>query len=180
MKVLLRRNVSRLGTIGELVDVKSGYARNYLLPQGLAIAPTEANIKAVEADKQRYLEELARERADLEARAAVVQGKKIAIVARTNDEGHLYGSVGPAQIVAELAEMGIFLDTNNVALDPPLREIGEYDVTVRFTEEISATVQVTLSSTDPTVVKAPEQADQPEAPAQADDETPEDAAPVDD
>ena len=104
MKVLLRKNVGRFGKIGDVVEVKAGYARNYLLPQGLAVRPTEANIRAVEADKQCYLEEVARQRADLEARAAAVQGKEITIAARANEEGHLYGSVGPAQIVSALAE----------------------------------------------------------------------------
>ena len=100
MKVLLRRNVSQLGHIGEVVEVKPGYARNYLLPYGLAVEPTEMNLKAIEAQKQAYLEELAKKREELEARAALVADKEVTIAARANEEGVLYGSVGPAQIVA--------------------------------------------------------------------------------
>jgi large subunit ribosomal protein L9 len=103
MKVLLRRNVLNLGKIGEVVEVKAGYARNFLLPQRLAIAPSAANLRAVEAEKEEYLKELARQKAELEAKAAVIQGKEITISARANEEGHLYGSVGPAQIVAAMA-----------------------------------------------------------------------------
>lgn len=143
MKVLLRRNVRKLGAIGDLVEVKRGYARNYLLPQGLAVQPTEANVKAVEAEKQRYLDELARQRADLEAKAAGLQGREVKIDARANEEGHLYGSVGPAQIAAALAADGIFVEGENIDLDP-IRMIGLYDVPIAFTDDIKATIKVTV------------------------------------
>lgn len=151
MKVLLRRNVRKLGAIGDLVDVKRGYARNYLLPQGLAVQPTEANVKAVEAEKQRYLDELARQRADLEAKAAGLQGRELKLDARANEEGHLYGSVGPAQIAAALAADGIFVDAENIDLDP-IRIIGVYDVPVAFTDDIKATMKVTVG--DPAAIEA--------------------------
>jgi len=142
MKVLLRQNVYKLGKIGEVVDVKDGYARNYLLPYGIAYQPTEANLKRVEDEKQRYLEELAKQRAEIEARAAVVQGKEITIAARANDEGHLYGSVGPAQIAAILAEDNIFVEARDIDLGEPIRTLDKYDVTIRFNEDISATIHV--------------------------------------
>jgi large subunit ribosomal protein L9 len=142
MKVLLRQNVYNLGQIGDVVDVKPGYARNYLLPQGIGFQPTEANIKKVEEDKQRYLEELAKQRAEMEAKAAVVNDKEVTISARANEEGHLYGSVGPAQIVAALAEENVFIDEKNLVLAQPIRQLDKYDVEVRFNEEVSATVHV--------------------------------------
>ena len=142
MKVLLRRNITRLGQIGDVVDVRTGYARNYLLPQGLAVVPTEANLKAVEAEKQAYLERLARERAALEARAKALDGKEFTIVARANEEGHLYGSVGPAQIAAEVAAEGIFLEPENILLDAPIRNLDKYEVTVQFAEEVTARITV--------------------------------------
>jgi large subunit ribosomal protein L9 len=142
MKVLLRKNVPELGKIGEVVDVNAGYARNYLLPRQLAAQPTQANIKAVEAEKQRYLEELTRQRADLEARAAAISGKEIAITARANEEGVLYGSVGPAQIVAALAAEGIFLDADNIGLDSPIRRLDKYDVQIVFGEDVRTTIQL--------------------------------------
>ena len=89
MKVLLRRNVPKLGKIGEVVEVKPGYARNYLLPQRLAVEPTKGNTRQVELEKQKYLEELARIRAEIEARAKLVDGKEITIAARANQEGQL-------------------------------------------------------------------------------------------
>ena len=142
VKVLLKRNVPGLGKIGDLVDVKPGYARNYLLPQGLAAQPTQANIRAVELDRQRYLEQLAREREQVEARAALVDGKEVTIAARANEEGHLYGSVGPAQIVAALAEQKLFLQPEDVALEEPIRQLDKYDVPLKFAHDVTATVHV--------------------------------------
>jgi large subunit ribosomal protein L9 len=142
MKVLLRRNVPKLGKIGEIVDVRVGYARNYLLPQALAVTPTEANLKAVEAEKERYLQELAAMRTELEAQAAAVRGKEVTISARANEEGQLYGSVGPAQIVAALAEQGVFLETQNIVLDAPIRRLDKYDVEVLFGEDVKSMIHV--------------------------------------
>ncbi len=147
MKVLLRRNVSKLGNIGDVVEVKSGYARNYLLPQSLAMAPTKGNLKVIEEEKQAYLEQLARERAELEAKAQVIDGKEVTISARANEEGHLYGSVGPAQIVAALAADGMFVDPHDIVLDTPIRQLDKYEVQVRFSEDVAATVGVWIVPT---------------------------------
>ncbi len=142
MKVLLRRNVSNLGKIGEVVEVKSGYARNYLLPQRLAVQPTAGNLKAVEAEKQKYLEQLARERAELQVQAQLLEGKEVTIPARANAEGHLYGSIGPAQIVAALAGMNIFVEAKTILLENAIRQLDKYDVVVSFAEDIKATLHV--------------------------------------
>jgi len=142
MKVLLRKNVAHLGKIGDIVDVKPGYARNYLVPQRLAVEPTKGNLKAIEAEKQTYLEELAKQKAQIEAKAALVQGKEVTIAVRANEEGHLYGSVGPAQISSALAEMGAFIEAEFIHLDAPIEQLDKYDVKVNFGEDVSATVHV--------------------------------------
>jgi large subunit ribosomal protein L9 len=142
MKVLLRQNVAKLGHIGDVVEVRPGYARNYLVPRGLATMPTEANLKAVEAAKQAYLAELAQQHAELEARAKLLEGKEVTITARANEEGHLYGSVGPAQIAAELAKQGAFVEPENIALDEPIRRLDKYEVPVRFAEDVQTTIGV--------------------------------------
>ena len=142
MKVLLKKNVADLGNVGDVVDVKDGYARNYLLPSRLAIEPTEWNLKAIEAEKQRYLEELARQREQLEAKAALIRGKEITISARANVEGHLYGSVGPAQVSAALAADGVFVEPEHIVLDEPIRTLDKYDVQVSFSPDVSATIHV--------------------------------------
>lgn len=142
MKVLLRRNVTKLGKIGEVVDVKPGYARNYLLPQRLGVQPTTGNVKAVEAEKAAYLQELAKLKKELEVRAALVNGKEVTISARANEEGSLYGSVGPAQIAAALAEQKIFVEARDVELGQAIRKLDKYDVTLRFNEEVTAIIKV--------------------------------------
>ena len=142
MRVLLRRNIPQLGKIGDIVNVKPGYARNYLVPHRLAVEPTEGNLKAIEAEKQAYLQQLAKDKAQIEAKAAVIQGKEVTIAARANVEGHLYGSVGPAQISAALAEAGAFVDSEFIKLDEPIQQLDKYDVNVEFSEEVSATIHV--------------------------------------
>ena len=142
MKVLLRKNVRKLGTIGDVVEVKNGYARNYLIPQGLGIQPTEANMRKVEEDKARYFEELARQREALSARAELLDGKEVTISARANEEGHLYGSIGPAQIAAAMSETGMFVEASEVHLPQPIRQLDKYEVTLEFDNEITATVHV--------------------------------------
>ena len=156
MKVLLRQNIMNLGKIGEVVDVKPGYARNYLLPQNLAAAPTEANLKALEADKQRYLKQLAAEEANFQAKADAVAGKEITLSARANEEGQLYGSIGPAQIVAALMKDGIDVEAKNVILTKHIRQLDKYDVQLRFTDDISATIHVWVVPTHDEEAEGPE------------------------
>ncbi|MFP4355163.1 MAG: 50S ribosomal protein L9 [Phycisphaerae bacterium] len=142
MKVLLRKNVYNLGQIGDVVDVKPGYARNFLLPQGLAYQPSQGNIKRVEEEKAAYFEELAKLKAEFEARAKAIEGTEITIAARANEEGHLYGSVGPAQIVAALAEQDILVEGRNVKLDEPIRQLDKYDVTLSFEQDVTCQIGV--------------------------------------
>jgi len=142
MKVLLCRNVPKLGVIGDVVEVKAGYARNYLIPQGVGAHPTKANLEAIEEDKARNLAELSKKREEVESRAEAVRGKEITISARANEEGHLYGSVGPAQICAVLAEEGVFIEPEVVRLDEPIRLLDKYDVPLVFAEGVTATVHV--------------------------------------
>ena len=158
MKVLLRKNVANVGKIGDLIEVKSGYARNYLLPHGFAYKPTAANIKQVEREKLKYLQELARLHAEIQARAALVNGKEVTISARANEEGHLYGSVGPAQIVAAMAEQNCFIEAENVVLDEPLRKLDKYNVALKFAEDVTAAISVWI---------VPIHGEEPQAPAEA-------------
>ena len=175
MKVLLRQNIAKLGKIGEVVEVRPGYARNYLLPQGLAYEPSESNLKAVEAAKQKYLDELARKRGELETLASAVDGKEVTIAARANEEGHLYGSIGPAQIAAALAEQNVFVEPENIPLDEPIRTLDKYEVTVRFEQDVTATVSVWVVP-----VHAPEDEDAEGDPEEAasDDQVADEAAPT--
>ena len=169
MKVLLRQSIAKLGQIGEVVEVRPGYARNYLIPQGLAVEPTQANIKAIEAARAAYLKKLSEERAALELRAKEIDGKEITITARANEEGRLYGSVGPAQIAATLTNEGLLIEADNVILDEPITKLDRYEVPIRLAKDISATVMVwVVPPADSEKHSADEQGDNP-APVQQDD-----------
>ena len=145
MKLLLKKNVYRLGQIGDVVEVKDGYARNYLLPSRLTVEPTEANLKSIEIEKQKYLEELAKLQKEFAAKAALVDGKELSIEAKANDDGHLYGSIGPAQIVELLGQQGAMVDVEHIVLDQPIRTLDTFTINVVFCPGVEAKVTLTVT-----------------------------------
>lgn len=142
MKLLLCKNVTKLGIVGDIVDVKSGYARNYLVPRGLATEPTETNVRAL-ADARRVAEEeRIHERGLLEKLAAKLEGVEITVPARANEDGVLYGSVGRREIAAALVEEGYPIDTDQVALGAPLRQLDSVSVALKLADGIGAEIKV--------------------------------------
>jgi large subunit ribosomal protein L9 len=142
MKVLLRRNVPKLGGVGDVVLVRPGYARNYLLPYGLAIEPTEANIKGLESEKQARLVAEAQTRKELEALAAKIKAIELTIPARANEQGHLFGAVHAKEIVAALTEEGYIVQEHAVELAEPIRQLDRYDVPIRLAEDLAVNIVV--------------------------------------
>lgn len=142
MKLLLRRDIPKVGLAGDVVEVTEGYARNYLLPQHLAVLPTQANMKAIEEDKRRAEEERRVRRAELETRAANMREVEVTISAACNEEGHLYGSVGPREIAAALRDEGHQVDTKQVHLAEPIRRLDSVAVPVVFADDLQVEVKV--------------------------------------
>jgi large subunit ribosomal protein L9 len=142
MQVLLLNDVRKLGHLGDVVDVKIGYARNYLLPKRLATEPTEVNIAAIAEDKKNAA--LARDRKRDEFRALAEQfvDVSVTIEAQANPEGTLYGSVGAKEIGAALREAGHAVKNEHVALAAPIRTLDNVMVKLEFTEDITAQVKV--------------------------------------
>lgn len=145
MKIILKEAVEHLGEQGEVVDVKPGYARNYLLPQGMAEMASEANIRRLE-EEQRQAEERAR-RKYLEARrrASQLEGTILIFRARAGEEGRLFGSVNAADIAqraVDRAGLDYELDEKRIRLDQPIKEIGAYKVPVHFHDDVEIEVQV--------------------------------------
>ena len=173
MKVLLKQNVRKLGTIGDIVDVKSGYARNYLLPQLLAIAPTEENVRDVEEAKAAYLALVAEQRKDIEVRLGLITGKEATIVARANEEGHLFGSVTATMISDAFEEDGVFIKPEEILLADPIRQVDRYDVRVLLGEDLETTVVVWVAplKTDGFMDSAEEAEAKEEAPRARKEET---------
>ncbi|MCS7465825.1 50S ribosomal protein L9 [Stieleria sp. ICT_E10.1] len=142
IQLLLIHNVEHLGKQGDIVEVKAGYARNYLLPHGMATIATDHHKRMVEKHREKLraieLEKLKSYR-DL---ADELGKQSITIEANANDEGHLYGSVGPHEITAALKEAGFSLANDQIRLDGPLRELGLYTVRVYLHSEVEANLKV--------------------------------------
>ena len=141
-EILLMSDVKDLGVAGDVVKVADGYARNYLLPKGLAAPVTQASLKRLEKLRKER-EELARiQLAEARAKADQVKKASVTIRAKSSDGTNLYGSVGVADIVDALASQGIAIDRTQVILEEPFKTLGTFDVEIKLHAEVSATVKV--------------------------------------
>jgi len=142
IELLLVHTVEHLGKQGEVVEVKRGYAFNYLIPQGLATVATEHHKRMVEKHRAK-LEEIARERlAGLRSVLAELVRTSVTIEANANDEGHLYGSVGAAEISRSLKQQDLMVTPDQIILQGPLKEVGLYTVRVRLAAEVEGDLKV--------------------------------------
>jgi large subunit ribosomal protein L9 len=144
MKVLLTNDVNKLGWLGDVVDVADGYARNYLLPQGLARPATDANIKAIAKAKAQRAEQRRLEVQQLERAAQAVDGAEAVIAAAANEQGHLFGSVFKREVADNLRAQGFQVPDDVVALGEHIKEVGTYKVTLEFTDEVKAAVSLVV------------------------------------
>ena len=142
MELLLKQNVEHLGRLGDVVKVKSGYARNHLLPRGLAVMVTKSNVAEIERARALAVIEEQNRIASLRELATKIGEASVTIEGRANAEGHLFGSVVGAQIAAALRQKGIPVDDKQVRLEQPLKEIGVFDVIVHLHAQVDATVKV--------------------------------------
>ena len=165
MRLILLRNITGLGTVGNVVDVRDGYGRNWLLPQGLAVEATPENMTQVEHRKRKLLAQEAENFQKLQAVAAEVAKQSVTIMARATEDDHLFGSVGAREIVAAFAAESIELDPRMILLDEPIKEIGCYTIRIRMHPEIEVASKVW-------VVRADEGERAAEIPAEAAVETP--------
>ena len=132
MRVVLRESVDKLGKIGDIVEVADGYARNYLLPKGIAMKVSPANIARIEAERKIKEKEEAELRARLSEQMEKLEGVSITIPARASEEGHLYGSVSAQDIAQALAEEGFTIEPDMINLKEPIRELGVYEVSIKL------------------------------------------------
>ena len=142
MRVLLRQDVPEVGVIGDVVEVKTGYARNYLLPQNLAVEPNDANLKRVEQERLDR-EKRAKERLEtLKGVASRLAGASVTIKAKANELGHLFGSVNESHIADALVAEGFKIGPEQIALAAPIRTLDKFRVPVRLAEGVEAEVDV--------------------------------------
>ncbi len=144
MKVLLCEDIAALGWLGDVVDVNDGYARNYLLPQHLAMIPTEANLRVFADEKARRTEQRKLSREQLEKVAEAVDGAEAVVAAKANEQGVLFGSVGEREIAVNLAAQGFEVSESQVALGGHIKQVGTHDVKLRFDNDLTATVSVVV------------------------------------
>ncbi len=131
-----------LGDIGEVVDVKPGYARNFLIPQGIAYEATDANQKRFEEERRHILERSARELDRAKAAAERIEGQSVSFTVRAGEEGKLFGSVTASDIAEALGEKGVDVDRHLIRLEEPIKQLGVYKVTVRLHAEVRPEVTV--------------------------------------
>jgi large subunit ribosomal protein L9 len=144
MKVLLTSDVKKLGFLGDIVEVADGFARNYLLPQGLAKAATDNNIKAIAKAKAKRAEERKLERVQIEKVALAVNGAEAVIAAAANEQGHLFGSVFKHQIAENLRAQGFEVADDVVALYEHIKQVGTYNIKLEFADDIKASVSLVV------------------------------------
>ena len=148
MKVLLWRDVQKLGKRGEVVDVKDGFARNFLLPRHMASEPTPSMYKEFELEKRRQAKQEAALVSEANAVAEKLNGiPSVSIEVNTNEEGHLYGAVSPSMIADALREQGIKVEAKAVEIAEPIKQVGTYEVAINLHREVKPALKVWVLST---------------------------------
>ena len=152
MQVILLERVAKLGQMGEVVDVKSGYARNYLLPQGKALTASEANVKAFEGRKSQLEADNLETKREADAMAARLDGKRFVVIRQASDSGALYGSVSTRDAAEAATEAGYKVARGQVALQQPIKYLGLHKVSVNLHPEVSVEIELN-------VARSPEEAE---------------------
>ncbi|HEV2291183.1 MAG TPA: 50S ribosomal protein L9 [Gemmatimonadales bacterium] len=144
MEVILREDVKALGKAGELVKVKIGYARNYLLPRGLAYEATDGNKKRIAAETKARTTRLAAERSGAEALATQLRGLVVTLIGKAGEEGRLFGSITTHDISDALAKLGHTVDKRRIELEHPIKTLGDHMVPVKLHPDVVAEIRVSV------------------------------------
>jgi large subunit ribosomal protein L9 len=142
MEVILKQDVNKLGKSGSVVKVKEGFARNFLMPRGLAIPVTAANLKNLEQEKQKKSLQLEKAKNEAEAFKARLNGFSLTVPVLTQEADVLYGSITAADLARALKDEGIEVDKDTIALVEPIKALGIYEIPVKLHPEVSATITV--------------------------------------
>lgn len=144
MKVILKQTMENLGESGSVVDVKPGYARNYLLPQGLAYEASEANVQRIEEEKARAEERSRRDYLEARRRASQLEGASLIFSERASDEGKLFGSVSAQDIATKLNDLNIDfeVDRRHVQLEEAIKEVGAYRIQLGLHDEVELEIEL--------------------------------------
>ena len=142
MKIVLKKDVEKLGKLGDIIIVKDGYARNYLIPKGLALEATENNLKIVEREKERIIREKEREKKEAIALADKVKNSSCTIVVEVGEDGKMFGAVTSQDIAKSFEDIGIKLDKRMIELNEPIKELGIFYVPIKLHPEVTVEAKV--------------------------------------
>lgn len=148
MDIILLQRIEKLGSIGDVVTVKDGYARNFLLPQKKALRANESNKKVFEANRDRLEKENAERRGEAEKAGEKVQGEEIVLIRAASNTGQLYGSVNVRDIAASLGEKGHEIDKKQVIMGDPIKAIGMHEVRIDLHPEVSISIKANVARSD--------------------------------
>ena len=146
MKIILKTEIDSLGLEGDQVNVKKGYARNYLIPKGFALEATMQNIKMMEMQKKKIDERRLKAKESAEQVKELIKEKVITIKQKAGEEDKLYGSVTTMDIAEELEKTGITIDRRKIVLDKPIKTLGEYDVSIKLHPKVTGTLKVIVTA----------------------------------
>jgi large subunit ribosomal protein L9 len=144
MEVILREDIDKLGSRGEIVKVAPGFARNFLLPKRLAVAATEANRKIVEQERQAHLRREAKVKGEAEDLSKLLNGVSVTIAQKAGELDQLFGSVTSKDVADALAAKNFTIDRRKIQLDEPIKQLGEFKVPVKLHKDVTAEVTVTV------------------------------------
>jgi large subunit ribosomal protein L9 len=160
MKLLLLEDVESLGWLGDVVEVKDGYARNYLVPQGLATVPTEANIQSIAEKSARRAEVRRLDSEQKQQLAASLEDVEVVLAAKANELGHLFGSVSERDIAENLRQQGFAVQDAMVKMSGGhIKELGTHTITLKITTDLNTAIRVIVVSQDETIDAVEEQTD---------------------
>lgn len=140
MKIILKEDITNLGYKDEVVEVKNGYGRNYLIPQGKAIIASESALKVLAENQKQRAHKIAKIKADAEAAAAALEGVSLTIGAKTSSTGTIFGSVNNIQIAEALEKIGHNVDRKIISIKEAVKEVGSYVATIKFHKEVSVEI----------------------------------------
>ncbi len=146
MKIILKKEVNTLGEAGDVVEVKAGYAQNYLIPQGFATVATPSALKQLEETKRQRAHKEAKFVADAEALAARIEATPLKVVVKVSESGKIYGSVTSAQIAEALQAAGIEIEKKNISMPEEIKAPGEYEASVKCYKAVKAAIKFTVEA----------------------------------
>ena len=145
MEVILREDIEKLGSRGEVVKVAPGYARNFLIPKRLAVAATDSNKKIVEQERQAHLRKEAKQQGEAQDLAKLLNGVTVTIAQKAGENDQLFGSVTSQNIADALAAKNFTIDRRKIQLDEPIKQLGEFKIPVRLHREVTAEITVVVA-----------------------------------